>query len=224
MATRDRGAQDHRADILSRGGLEDVRATAGAVADVVAYEVGDDGGIARVILWDAGLDLAHEVRADVGGLGVDAAAKLGKEGDEAGAEPEADDSRRRVEGVVQAAEADIDQRHAEQAEGDDQEAGDRAAAQRDHQRVAEALAGRAGDPNIRADGDLHADEPRDARAERADGEGEGGLESDEYGAGEIDRSAAYRWTGDIGQRGQQRADDDRGDDRQRRNGRYCRRR
>ena len=92
----DADAQDHRADVLGGGGLEEVGATAGAVADVVADEVGDDAGVARVVLGDARLDLADEVRADVRGLGVDAAAELGEEGHERGAEAEADDEERRL--------------------------------------------------------------------------------------------------------------------------------
>ena len=92
----DGDAEDHRADVLGGGRLEQVGATAGAVADVVADEVGDDAGVARVVLGDARLDLADEVGADVGGLGVDAAAELGEQGDEAGAEAEADDQERRL--------------------------------------------------------------------------------------------------------------------------------
>ena len=91
-----RDAQDHRADVLGGGGLEQVGAAAGAVADVVADEVRDDARVARVVLGDARLDLADEVGADVGGLGVDAAAELGEEGHEAGAEAEADDEERRL--------------------------------------------------------------------------------------------------------------------------------
>ena len=91
----ERHAQDHRADVLGGGGLEEVGAAARAVADVVADEVRDDGRVARIVLGDAGLDLADEVRADIGGLGVDAAAELGEEGDEARAEGEADDPERR---------------------------------------------------------------------------------------------------------------------------------
>ena len=79
----DGDAQDHGADVLGGRGLEQVGAAAGAVADVVADEVGDDGRVARVVLGDARLDLADEVGADVGGLGVDAAAELGEERHEA---------------------------------------------------------------------------------------------------------------------------------------------
>ena len=93
-------AQDHRADVLGGGGLEQVRATAGAVADVVADEVRDDTGVAGVVLGDALLDLADEVRPDVGGLGVDAAAELGEQRHERGAEAEADDEERRFVATV----------------------------------------------------------------------------------------------------------------------------
>ena len=78
----ERDAEDHRADDLGGRRLEEVGAAAGAVADVVADEVGDDGRVARVVFGDAGFDLADEVGADVGGLGVDTAAELGEEGDE----------------------------------------------------------------------------------------------------------------------------------------------
>ena len=83
----DRDAEDHRADVLGGGRLEEVGAAAGAVADVVADEVGDDARVARVVLGDARLDLADEVGADVGGLGVDAAAELGEERHEEAPKP-----------------------------------------------------------------------------------------------------------------------------------------
>ena len=105
--------------------LEQVRAAAGAVADVVADEVRHDAGVARIVLRDALLDLADEVRADVGGLRVDAAAELGEERDERGAEAEADDEERRVLGRLAAgepAEQAEDAVDAEQRQGDDEEA------------------------------------------------------------------------------------------------------
>jgi len=77
----ERCAEDHGAYVFRGGGLEDVRSTAGAVAYVVANEIGDDGWVARVVFGDAGLDFADEVSAYVSGLGVDASAKLGEEGD-----------------------------------------------------------------------------------------------------------------------------------------------
>ena len=50
-----------------------IGAHAGHVAHVVAHVVGNDGGVARVILGNAGLHLAHKVGPHVGGLGEDAA-------------------------------------------------------------------------------------------------------------------------------------------------------
>jgi hypothetical protein len=75
----------------------------GDVTDVVADVVGDGGRVARVVLGDAGLDLADEVGADVGGLGVDAAADAGEQRDRGGAEAEGGDDR---EGVVDGEDVD----------------------------------------------------------------------------------------------------------------------
>ena len=81
--------EDHGGDDGDFVALEDVGGHAGAVADVVAHVVGDGGGVARIILGDVLLDLAHEVGADVGGLGVDAAAHAHEQGEEGAAEAEA---------------------------------------------------------------------------------------------------------------------------------------
>ncbi len=71
-------SQDHGPDVLGRRGLEEVGATAGAVADVIAHQVRHDRGVARIVLRDTRLDLAHEVRPDIRRLGVDPASQLGK--------------------------------------------------------------------------------------------------------------------------------------------------
>ena len=81
---RSRPSDDRRHDRADVG-LEEVGAHAGHVADVVAHVVGDDRRVARVVLGDAGLDLADEVGADVGGLGVDAAADAREQRDRGGA-------------------------------------------------------------------------------------------------------------------------------------------
>ena len=44
------------------------------IADVVADVIGDHAGIARVVLGNAFQDFARDVRAHIGGFGVDAAA------------------------------------------------------------------------------------------------------------------------------------------------------
>src|SRR3546814_18015285 len=63
---------------------------------VVAHVVSDRRGVAGVVLGDAGFDLADEVGADVGGLGVDAAAYAGEQRDGAGAEPKRGEDAERV--------------------------------------------------------------------------------------------------------------------------------
>ena len=70
-------------------GLEQIGGHAGAVADIVADIVGDHGRVAGIVLGDAGLDLADQVGADVGGLGEDAAAETREDRDQRGAEGEA---------------------------------------------------------------------------------------------------------------------------------------
>ena len=198
----DADAQDHRADVLGGGRFEQVRATAGAVADVVADEVGDDARVARVVLGDALLDLADEVRADVGGLGVDAAAELGEQGDERGPEAEADDEERRLgdgdladEGRVEGEDAP----HAEERQRDDEEARDGAAAHRDLDRLDEAAPGGRRRPDVGLDGDEHADDPRGHRARGADEEGEPGHDPD-------GQAGKLRHVGDLGRFDE--ADDD----------------
>ena len=180
MGDREDGdAQDHGADVLGGHRFEEVGAAAGAVADVVADEVGDDGGVARVVLRDARLDLADEVSADVGSLGVDTAAELGEERYEAGAEAEADDQERRdLRRVVEDAAVDEeDARDAEEAQRDDEEAGDGAAAKRDRDRVLQALLSGGRGPDVGAHGDEHTDVAGEAGAERADQERDAGEQT-----------------------------------------------
>ena len=85
----DRG-EHHGRDDGHDIGLEQVGRHAGAVADIVADIVGDGRGVARIVLGDAGLDLADEIAADIGALGEDAAAETGEDGDQRGAEAERD--------------------------------------------------------------------------------------------------------------------------------------
>ena len=206
----DRDAQDHRADVLGGGRLEQVGAAAGAVADVVANEVRHHAGVARVVLGDALLDLSDEVRTDVGGLRVDAAAELGEEGDERRSKPEPDDQERRLlhrhvrdERVVEREDAP----HAEQREGDDEEPGDGPAAHRDLDRLDEAALGRGRGPNVGPDGDEHADDAGGHRAQCADEEGDRGHDPDR----EAGESRHVRDLGRLDER-DEHADEDRADD------------
>ena len=177
----DGDAEDHRADVLGGGGLEEVGAAAGAVADVVADEVGDDARVARVVFGDAGLDLADEVGAHVRGLGVDTTAELGEEGHEAGAEAVADDQERGVLGAVAAGEAAVDGEDgpdAEERQGDDEEAGDRATAHGHLDGLDEAAPGGRGDAHVGLDADEHADDAAGHRAGGAQEEGDAGANAD----------------------------------------------
>ena len=159
-AGRERRAEEHDRHGGDGVGLEEVGSHAGAVADVVADVVGDHGRVSRVVLGDAGLDLPDEVGADVGGLRVDAAAEPGEDRDERSAEGEADQV---VDGVVlrdvePAREHPVVAGDAEEPEPDDEEARDRAGAERDVQRGRQALLRRLGGADVGANRDVHADE------------------------------------------------------------------
>ena len=83
------GTQSDGRDDGAHIGLEEVGAHAGHVAHVIAHVVGDGGGVAGVVLGDTGFHLTHQVGAHVGGLGVDAAAHTGEQGDGGGTQREA---------------------------------------------------------------------------------------------------------------------------------------
>ncbi len=157
---RDGDGGDHRADV----GLEDVGAHARDVAHVVAHVIGDNTGVAGVVLGDAGFDLANEVRTDVGGLGVDAAAHTGEQGNRAGAHRKAVDVGRLFGGPVDGGE-DTD---AQQTEPGDGEPHHRTSAEGDHQGRPRALsASRLAGPGIGLGGRFHADESGDDRTRGA---------------------------------------------------------
>ena len=73
-------------------GLEAVGARADRVAGVVAGAVGDHARVARVVFLDVEDDL-HQVGADVGDLGEDAAGDAQRRGAERFADGEADEAR-----------------------------------------------------------------------------------------------------------------------------------
>ena len=150
------GPQDHGADVFRSGGFEDVRAAAGAVAHVVAHQVGNDGGVAGIVFRNAGFDFAHQVGAHVGSLGIDAAAQLGEERDQRRAKAKAHQLIGNVLRILQSAEEEEEGAHAEQGEADHHHAGDGSPTQGDLQGLAQAGTGSAGGADIGADGDKHA--------------------------------------------------------------------
>ena len=158
---RVRLAQQHDGDRGDGVGLEQVRGHPGAVADVVADVVRDHGWVPWVVLGDPGLDLADEVGADVGGLGVDAAAETREDRDQRPAEREPDEVLdRRVGRVVEPdGQHAVVAGHSEQAEPDDEQPRDRPGAEGDVQRRLEPVLGGLGGAHVRAHGDVHPDEP-----------------------------------------------------------------
>ena len=131
--TERKDADEHRCDGGDDVGLEEVGGHAGAVTDVVTDVVGDDGRVAGVVLGDAGLDLADEVGAHVGGLGEDAAAETGEDRDERATEAETDECRGRSDSHR---DQDRHDRHRQDAEPDDEQAGDATGLKRDVERLA----------------------------------------------------------------------------------------
>ena len=181
-------AEDDRRDERDLVALEQVGGHAGAVADVVAHVVGDGGGVAGVVLGDARLDLAHEVGADVGRLGEDAAADAEEQREQRAAEPESDEDRRR--GVL---EDHDDDRGAEQAEAHREHAGDAAGAERDLERGGQRAGLRRGrGAHVAAHREAHADEAGEPGQEAAGDECERAEQ-----AGLRERQArTMRWSGD----------------------------
>ena len=165
--------QDHGRDDGDFVRLEDVGSHAGAVANVVADQVSDDGGVARIVFGQVFLDLADQVGAHVSGLGVDAAANAHEEGDQGAAEAEAQQNFWSCLAVD-----DEDDRAAKQAQAIGQHAGDRAGAVADAQGVAEAAARCRSNAHVAQDGHAHADLADQQREDGAHEEGAGAAKGD----------------------------------------------
>ena len=164
----DRGHQ--RSDIR----LEEVGTHAGDVAHVVAHVVGDHRRITRIVLGDPGFDLANQVGADVGSLGVDPPSDTGEEGDRRSAQA---DCRDDVEGVVHLQplhEQQVRQPHAEEAEAGHRESHHGTATEGQRQRLLDpALAGGLRGAGICSRGHPHADEAGECREHGAEDVGDG---------------------------------------------------
>ena len=161
------GGKRHRGNNGRYVGLEQVGAHPGHIAHVVAHVVGDDAGVAGVVLGDAGLDLAHQIGADVGGFGENSAADAGEQGDGAGAEPEAGDDADVLKDQVQDG-------YAEQSDADHADAHHRAAGEGDAEGGVQSALGGGGGADIGAHGDIHPDETGARGAERPGQVGYGG--------------------------------------------------
>ena len=134
-----KGGQGNRSNDRAGVRLEEVGTHTGDVADVVADVVGDGGRVAGVVLGDTGFDLADEVGAHIGSLGVDAATDTGEEGDGGGAKAVGRDD---LEGRVGLEPFNKDQVHQHQAgegKAGNREAHHGATAERDREGLTRAL-------------------------------------------------------------------------------------
>ena len=98
-------AQHHGGNQGDCIGFKQVSGHTGAIAHVIAHVVGNHGGVARVILWNAGFNFTDQVGTHVSTFGEDAAAQTGEDGYEGRAKGKAnervqDDRQLDVGGVV----------------------------------------------------------------------------------------------------------------------------
>ena len=166
-------AQHERSDNGAHVGLEQVGPHAGDVADVVADVVGDHRRIARIVLGNPGLDLAHQVGADVGRLRVDAAADPGEQGDRGSAEREAGQHGHHLTQRVVVAAAEhrgveqVQQGQAEDAQAHDRETHHGAARESNGEGAVQARAGGGRGAHVGRRRHPHAEEPGKARTDGA---------------------------------------------------------
>ena len=163
-------------------GFEQVSAHAGDVADVITDVIGDGGRVTRIVFRDAGFDFAYEVSADVSGLGVDAAADTGEQGDGAGAQAEARDDVHVGTAFTEDGECQCNTGDAQANYG---QAHDGAAGEGDLQSLRHAVFGSAGRADVGAGCDVHAaiagQDGEDGACNEADGGHRGQEDADDDG-------------------------------------------
>ena len=172
-------AKRHRSEDGAAIGFVKVGAHTGDVTHVVTHIVGNGGRVAGIILRDVLLDLAHDVSAHVGRLGIDTAADTGEEGLRRGAHSEGqhggsdDDQRLGVRGLVyECAENEPPDRDVQQTETDDGQTHYGAAAEGDLKAGIERTHRRIGRTGGGVGRRLHPDESGQAGEETAGQEGE----------------------------------------------------
>ena len=79
-------SKNHSTDIFRCGRFEQIRATTGAITDIVADEIGDNRRVTRIVFGNSRFDFPHQIRPNIGRFGIDTAAKLGKKSNKGGAE------------------------------------------------------------------------------------------------------------------------------------------
>ena len=166
-----RGGGDDGAHIA----LVQVSAHTGHVAHVVAHVVGDNGGVAGIVLGDTGFHLTHKVGAHVGSFGEDAAAHTGEQRHGAGAHTEGQHGAGDIGGLQLEHEAQQHEPHADvqQAQTHHGEAHDGAGGERHAQALIQTVAAGVGGAAVGLGGDAHAHKAGQAGEEAAGQEREG---------------------------------------------------
>ena len=158
-------AENHGGDDGHLVTFENVGGHAGTIADVVAHVVGDGGSVAWIVFGDVLFNFTDQVGADVGSLGINAAADTHEQGQQGAAEAEAE------QGLVGFfAEVQENQRTTQKTQTVGKHAGDGAGAVADLHGSAETLPGRGGDTEITGRGQTHADEADGGREDGPDQE------------------------------------------------------
>ena len=172
--------QHHRRAQGDDIGFEQVGRHAGAVADIITDVIGDDAGVAVVVLIEAEFVLADHVGPHVGGLGEDAAAQPREDRDQRGAEAQ---RHQRIDDRTRSGLHAARRQHVEIAgDGEQREPGDehprhRARTERHGQALLEPGTRRFGGADVGADRDVHADEAGRPRQHRAEYEADRGNQS-----------------------------------------------
>ena len=170
-----RHAQRGGGDDGAHVGLVQIRTHTGHVTHVVAHVVGNDGTVAGIVLGDAGLHLAHQIRTHVGGLGEDTAAHTGKQSHGAGAHAEGQHGAGDVGGLqlehkAQQGKPDGDVKQAQAHHG---EAHDGTGGEGHPQALVQPLAAGVGGAAVGLGRDAHAHEAAEAGEKAAGQECEG---------------------------------------------------
>ena len=165
----ERQGRNQRADIA----FKQVGTHTGNVADIVADVIGDNGRVPGVVLRDARLNLADQVRADVGRFGIDAAADTGEQSD-------GGSTQREAEQDIIVASDQVDEAASQQTQAHHAHAHDAAAGEGDRESLVHAGLHRGiGRAHIGLGSDLHPKETRENRKAGPQQEADGRSPSNE---------------------------------------------
>src|SRR5262249_37367238 len=109
--------QYHGAYVFGGSRFEQIGAAAGAVSDVVSYEIRYHCRVARVVLRNSSFDFADQVGSHVGGFGVNPPAKRTKSRNKGCAKPITDDQEWNlvIRDVADAAQNCVESANSQQA-------------------------------------------------------------------------------------------------------------